>query len=403
MLRFALMLGLLSLVGPFAIDMYLPALPEIARDLTATEAQIQFSLTAYFIAYGLAQIFYGPLADQAGRRLPILLGAAIFCAGAIGATFAQSATSLTLCRAIQGFGGAAMMVMPRAIVRDLYRGPEATKLMSLVMLVISVSPMLAPLAGSIVIAMSGWRVVFAFMAGLAVITICVTVFLLPETLPKERRTPINMRRLAGNARALLTDGTFMGLTFIGGFGMASFFVFIASASFVYMGQFGMDSTQFSLAFALNALGFFSATQFAGPLAVRIGVSRVVRSGVGIFFCSNILLVCLALAGLAPLPVIMAGLFCSNAGLGLVIPTTAVLALEPHGDKAGLASSLGGTLQMLTGGVMITLSGLFFDGTALPMIGAIAFCAVVAMALALTFVPREGPAPLVDDPQSDPAV
>ncbi|MAC80791.1 MAG: Bcr/CflA family drug resistance efflux transporter [Rhodobacteraceae bacterium] len=395
MLRIALMLGLLSVVGPFAIDMYLPALPMIADDLSASESQIQFSLTAYFIAYGLAQILYGPLADQTGRRTPILMGATIFFVGAIGAAFAQTAGSLTIWRAVQGFGGAAMMVMPRAIVRDLYRGPEATKLMSLVMLVISVSPMLAPLAGSIVVGMSGWRVVFAFMAGLAVLSMFITLFLLPETLPKERRTPINLRRLSINAKSLLTDGSFMGLTFIGGFGMASFFVYLASASFVYMGQFGLGSTQFSLAFALNALGFFGATQLAGPIAQRIGVVRVVRLGVGIFFLSNLLLLSAAIAGLAPLPVVMAGLFASNAGLGLVIPTTAVLALEPHGDKAGLASSLGGTLQMLTGGVMISISGIFFDGTAMPMIAAIAFCAVIAMALTLTFVQRdEEPAPAV---------
>ena len=388
MIRFALILGLLSVVGPFAIDMYLPALPQIAEDLTATEAQIQLSLTAYFIAYGLAQMFYGPLADQSGRRLPIALGASIFLIGAIGAALADSATSLTLWRAVQGFGGAAMMVMPRAIVRDRYTGHEATRLMAMVMLVISVSPMLAPLAGSLVTALTGWRVVFLFMAVLAIIALVITLFILPETLPPERRVPINLRALSRNAGALLSDGSFMGLTFIAGFGMASFFVFIASASFVYMGQFGMTSTQFSLAFALNALGFFSASQFAGPMAARTGVVRVVRSGVGIFFAATAILLGCALAGLAPLPVIMAGLFCANAGLGLVIPTAAVLALEPHGDKAGLASSLGGTLQMLTGGAMIALSGLFFDGTALPMIAAIALCAVVALILMMVFVPRE---------------
>ena len=146
----------------------------------------------------------------------------------------------------------------------------------------------------------------------------------------------------------------------------------------------------------DALGFFGASQFAGPLAGRIGVTRVVRLGVGMFFVSNMLLLSAALAGLAPPPVIMAGLFCSNAGLGLVIPTTAVLALEPHGDKAGLASSLGGTLQMLTGGAMIVISGLFFDGTALRMVMATAICATMAMVLALVFLPRETPAPVAQD-------
>lgn len=387
MFRLAVTLGLLSLIGPFAIDMYLPALPGIAADLGATEAQVQVTLISYFIAFGVAQLIYGPMADQSGRKLPIFLGVAIFLAGSLGATFSGSIGSLAAWRFLQGLGGAALMVVPRAVVRDRYTGAEATKLMAMIMLVISVSPMLAPLAGSVVIAFTGWRAIFGFMAVLAVLSLVLAALALPETLAPERRVRVNLGNLGRGARTLLTDPFFMGLTFIGGFGMASFFVFIASASFVYVEQFGLTPTQFSLAFALNAVGFFGASQVAGPLGARLGIRRLVRIGVQGFSGFTALLFLAALLGHASLPLIAAGLFCANACLGLVIPTTMVLALDEHGDIAGLASSLGGTMQMLAGGGMIGVSGLFFDGTALPMVAAIAVCGAIALGLTLAILPR----------------
>lgn len=388
MLRLAITLGLLGLVGPFAIDMYLPALPRIAAELGATEAQVQTTLTAYFVTFGLGQLFYGPMSDRTGRKAPILLGLGVFLVGSLGAMMAGSVTSLALWRAFQGLGGAALMVVTRAVIRDRYTGTEATRLMAMLMLVISVSPMLAPLAGSGVIAVSGWRTVFGMLAGLAALNLALALVVLPETLPPERRTTVNLASLRRGARTLLGDPAFLGLTFIGGFGMASFFVFIASASFVYSGQFGLSPTGFSLAFAVNAVGFFGASQVAAWLGGRFGIRRVVRLAVTGFFLCTVTLALIALAGLASLPVIMAGLFCGNACLGLVIPTTMVLALDEHGDIAGLASSLGGTLQMLAGGVMIAVSGLFFDGTATPMLLAIALCSTISFTLTmLTLPPR----------------
>jgi len=387
MFRLAVTLGLLSLIGPFAIDMYLPALPDIRDGFGASEGQVQLTLTAYFLTFGLAQLVYGPLADQNGRKLPIFIGTVIFFAGSIGAASAGSIATLTLWRGIQGLGGAALMVVPRAVIRDRYTGPEATRLMALIMLVISVSPMLAPLAGSIVIAFTGWRAIFGFMALLSVLSLALAVFALPETLAKENRVRINAGNMMRGAKVLLSDPIFMGLTFIGGFGMASFFVFIASASFVYTSQFGLSTTGFSLAFAVNAIGFFGASQAAGPLGARLGIRALVRLGVVGFFTCALVTALLCLAGFASLAVVAAGLFCGNAFLGLVIPTTMVLALDEHGDIAGLASSLGGTLQMLAGGLVIAVSGLFFDGTATPMMIAIALCAGVSLTLTLIVLPR----------------
>ena len=385
--RTAAILALMSMVGPFAIDMFLPAMPAIAEDLGASETAVQGTITFYFLAFGIAQLLYGPWADMSGRKPPIYTGLAVFALGSVGAVFAPGIEALIVARMVQGLGGAALMVVPRAIIRDLYTGHEATRVMSLIMLVISVSPMLAPLAGSGVIALAGWRGVFAVLGAVALACLALAAFVQPETLAPERRTPVNLRAFGRGARTLARAPVFLGLTFIGAFGMASFFTFISFAPFVYQQEFGLSPTGFSLLFAVNAVGFFGASQVAAPLGMRFTAARVMLVGTAGFALFTALLLLLALTGLASLTVITVCLFVANAFLGLVIPTSMVMALEEHGDIAGLASSLGGTLQMLTGGVVVLIAGPFFDSTALPMIASIAACAAVAFGLALATLPR----------------
>jgi DHA1 family bicyclomycin/chloramphenicol resistance-like MFS transporter len=189
---------------------------------------------------------------------------------------------------------------------------------------------------------------------------------------------VSPRWLSGTA-TLLRDPVFMGLTFVGGFGMASFFVFLASASFVYTGHYGLSPTGFSLAFAANAAGFFAASQLAATLGEKFGAERVVNWAVTGFMGFTLLLVGLVWFGIDQFALLVGLLICANACLGLVIPTAMVMALDDHGDIAGLASSLGGMLQMLAGGVMTMLVGPFFNGTPLPMVAAIAIAAVLAFA------------------------
>jgi DHA1 family bicyclomycin/chloramphenicol resistance-like MFS transporter len=377
--RSAVVLGLLCATGPLAIDMFLPALPTIAGSLDSTIAAAQLTITAYFIAYGLAQMVYGPVADMVGRKPPLIAGLTLFAAGSIGCALAPDMNSLVAARVVQALGGAAAMVIPRAIIRDMHTGPQATRLMALVMLIISVSPMLAPLAGSGIIALSGWRAIFATLAMAAGLSIGVTLLLQPETLAPGNRVPVRLSALLSGTATLLRDPVFMGLTFVGGFGMASFFVFLASASFVYTGHYGLSPTGFSLAFAANAAGFFAASQLAATLGEKFGAERVVNWAVTGFMGFTLLLVGLVWSGIDHFALLVGLLICANACLGLVIPTAMVMALDDHGDIAGLASSLGGMLQMLAGGVMTMLVGPFFNGTPLPMVAAIAIAAVLAFA------------------------
>lgn len=385
--RMALLLGLLAAVGPFAVDMYLPALPHIATDLGTSETGAALTLTSYFITFGIAQMVYGPMADAIGRKPPMLIGVVIFLAATVVAALAPSIGWLVAARAVQGLGAATLMVVPRAVIRDMATGPAAAKMMAAIMIVISISPMLAPLTGSLVMAWGSWREIFAVLAVAALISLCLILFVLPETLHPEYRRPVRIAPMLSGARRLLTDRRFMGLTMIGGFGMASFFVFLSTASFVYTRQYGLSPTGFSIAFAINAIGFFTASQFAGPLAARFGMERVISLAITGFAGIAMMLSGLVWLGGDALPMVVAGLFCANACLGLVIPTAMVMSLDPHPDIAGLASSLGGTIQMLTGGVMIVLTGPFMDNSAATMVPAIALCGALAWLAAAASLPR----------------
>jgi MFS transporter, DHA1 family, multidrug resistance protein len=388
----ALVLGLFSAIGPFAIDMYLPALPNIATSLNTSTASTQMTLTSFFLAFGLCQIFYGPVSDMIGRKPPAYLGLALFVLGSIGCVLAHDVSWLIAFRFVQGAGAACTMAIPRAIIRDLHTGLEATRLMSTIMLVISVSPILAPLIGSALIVPFGWRAVFIAVTIAALVSCLLFYVFLPETRPPEERLPVSLVGMFKGFATLFRDWRFLGLTFIGGFGMASFFVFLASSSFVYIGHFGLTPTQYSLCFAVNAVGFIGASQFAAKLGESFGMARVVMGAVSFYLVFALILLVLTAVGVDHFAVLIVLLFCTFACLGLVVPPTMVLALEHHGPLAGLASALGGTLQMAAGGAMIALTSVFFTGTPLPMVAMIAMCSVVAFLLAIVTLGWRQPAP-----------
>jgi DHA1 family bicyclomycin/chloramphenicol resistance-like MFS transporter len=223
--------------------------------------------------------------------------------------------------------------------------------------------------------------VFAAVTVVAAVAL-VLMGMFPETRPPQDRTRVSAAHVLRSFTRLLCDRHFLALTFIGGLGMASFFTFLASSSFIYIEHFGLTPTQFSLAFAVNAIGFIGASQFAAPLGTRYGMARMVTVAVSLYALFALILFALTAAGIDSLPVLIGLLFIAFAWLGLVIPSTMVLALEDHGPIAGMASALGGTLQMVAGGIVIVIVSLCFDGTALPMVATIAVCAVGALILSL---------------------
>jgi DHA1 family bicyclomycin/chloramphenicol resistance-like MFS transporter len=375
--RHALVLGLVSAVGPFAIDMYLPALPEIGHSLHADTAQVQRSLTVFFLALGLCQLLYGPLSDRFGRKPPLYAGLALFVVGSIGCALASDIQTLIVLRFIAGVGACACTVIPRAVVRDLHTGVEATKLTSLLMLVFSVSPILAPLAGSLVISVASWHWIFWTVSALGVLGLVLIATQLEESRPVAARHGTTLGRVLGTYGTLLRDRHFMALTLIGAFGMSAFFAYLGNSSFLLIGHYGITPMQYGFLFSINAAAFIGAAQLNGRLCARHGLVRVVQAGVAGFASIALLLWALFAFGVDRLDVLSALVFCSFGFLGLVVPTTAVLALETHGEIAGTASALLGTTQMVTGAVVMGVLSQFVDGSPLPMVSGIGGCALIA--------------------------
>ena len=387
--KIALVLGLLSAIGPFAIDMYLPALPAIGSSLRADIGAVQMSLTAFFISLGVGQLVYGPLADRLGRKPPLYFGLVLFALASVGCALATDIQTLIVLRFVQGLGAAAGMAIPRAVVRDLHTGTDAARLMSLLMLVFSVSPILAPLAGSLVIAFAGWRGVFWAVTIAAVAGLVLIATSLQETRPASARAGSSLRSAFAAYALLLRDTHYLGLVFIGSFAMAGFFTYLANSSFVMIDHYGLSPTMYSVAFGVNAAAFIAVSQFTGVLSERFGMVRLVKMAVAA--CAVVMLAMFAFfaAGGDSLWVLIVLYFIASGFMGLVIPTTSVLALEQHGAIAGTASALLGTLQMLTGAVVMAVVGLFTDGKPLPMVTGMAAGALVALVLTwLTLGGRE---------------
>jgi DHA1 family bicyclomycin/chloramphenicol resistance-like MFS transporter len=378
--RIALILGLLSAIGPFAIDMYLPALPAIGSSLGAPVGQVQWTLTAFFLSLGVGQLFYGPVSDMVGRKPPLYVGLGLFAIASVGCALTSDVQTLVVLRFLQGLGAAAGMAIPRAVVRDLHTGTEAARIMSLLMLVFSVSPILAPLVGSGVIALAGWRGVFWAVALASLAGLVLVYSALTETRTQADRLESSLGSALRSYGVLLRDRHYLGLVGIASTALAGFFVYLAGSPFVMIDHYGLTPTQYSLAFGVNAAAFFGAAQCTALLGRRFGLVNVVRGAASASGVVMTLLLIYYLAGGDSLWVLIALYFVASGFMGLVIPTTSVLALEQHGAIAGTASALMGTLQMLGGAAAMGIVSLFATGKPLPMVVGMAAGALVGVAL-----------------------
>ncbi len=378
--RIALILGLLSAIGPFAIDMYLPALPAIGSSLGAPVGQVQWTLMAFFLSLGVGQLLYGPVSDMVGRKPPLYFGLGLFTLASVGCALATDVETLVVLRFLQGLGAAAGMAIPRAVVRDLHTGNEAARIMSLLMLVFSVSPILAPLAGSGVIALAGWRGVFWAVALAAVAGLVMVYGALQETRTQAERVESSLGSALRAYGLLFRDWHYLGLVGIASTALAGFFVYLAGSPFVMIDHYGLTPTQYSLAFGVNAAAFFGAAQCTALLGRRFGLVNVVKGAATASGLTMTLLLVYYLLGGDSLWVLIALYFVASGFMGLVIPTTSVLALEQHGAIAGTASALMGTLQMLGGALAMAIVSLFANGQPLPMVVGMASGALIGVAL-----------------------
>ncbi|HTK35305.1 MAG TPA: multidrug effflux MFS transporter [Caulobacteraceae bacterium] len=393
--RFALVIGSVSALGPMAIDLYLPGLQIIARELHAGPGQAELTLTSFFVGNTLGQLFYGPLSDRFGRRLPLLLGLCLYVAGSLVCSAAPTLNLLIVARLFQGLGGAAAQVIGSAVIRDLYTGHEAARLQATRMLVIAVSPILAPIAGAAVIAAAPWRTIFWISAGLGVAGLLLILLLLPETRSPEARRETRLSASLSVYQRLVRDRAFLRLVLLAGLTQGAFLAYIAGSSFVFITLNHASPAIYSLMFAINAAGFIGLAQFSPQLMRRFGPEPLIMTGTGMLAAGSTLILIAAATGHAALPVLALMLFFGIAGVGLVFGPSIILALREHGAVAGSASALIGFMQGCLGAGGAGLVSVFANGTATPMTGVMAVFALIAFGIAVrVYRDSRGPQPPV---------
>lgn len=375
--RLFVLLGGLTAFGPLSIDMYLPALPAISRDLVASESLIQVTLTACLIGLALGQLVAGPVSDSLGRRRPLLVGVAIYVVASLLCALAPSAILLVIFRLVQGLAGAAGIVIARAIVRDMYSGVPAARYFSRLILVMGLAPILAPVLGGQVLRVSSWHGIFVMLALITGLLFVAALIWLPETLPAALRREGSLRNTARTFRIVGRDTRFIGYAVSAGLAFGAMFAYISGSPFVLQGIFHVSPQTFSLVFGVNALGFVITSQINGSLVSRIAPSRLLMSG----------LISTALAGLAVLAVLLAGLglsavlpplFVLVSSIGFVVPNATALALSRHAEAAGTGSALLGVIQSGIAAVGAPLVGIVGVASAVPMGTVIAVAGVGAI-------------------------
>lgn len=371
-------LGLLSTFGPISLDLYLPALPQLAVELGASPSAAQLSITTCLLGLAVGQLVAGPLSDRYGRRRPLVFGLALYLLASAACALAPTITALLVLRLVQGLAGAAGIVIARAVARDLYAGRELVIFFSRLILISGLAPVIAPVLGGQLNRVMTWRGIFGVLAGLGLLLLLAGLFGLRETLPPARRTRGGLKVTLAGFRSLLADRFFVGAALASGLAGASMFAYIAGATFVLQEIYGLSPQGFSYAFGINSVGILLCGQIGGSLARRWPASRVFGLGLALNLLGAAALAATVLLGLG-LPFILGSLFVLVSAIGLVLPTASALALADYPHQAGTAASLLGLGQYVCGALVAPLVGIAGEATAVPL-GLVAFSASAAASL-----------------------
>ena len=364
-LTLILILGSLAALGPLSIDMYLPAFPDMSRSFGASASLIQLSLTACMLGMALGQLIVGPLSDVRGRKRPLMIALLAYLLASLACAMAPTIEVLIALRFIQGAAGASGIVISRAIVRDLFEGPELTRFFAALSLVNGTAPILAPVIGGQLLRFGDWHFVFYLLAILSTLMLLAVALRLPETLPLERRVEGNLTTTLKTFGRLLTDRVFIGYAFAQAFVMGAMFAYISGSPFVLQNIYGASSQQFSFLFGLNGIGIILAAQIAGRLAGRVDSERLMRISLTVVASASIFLF-LALTLTDQLIFVMIPLFFVVSSVGLISTLGFTLAMQNYGATAGSASALLGLLPMLVGSLVSPLVGIMGEQSAVPM-------------------------------------
>lgn len=381
------LLGALTAIGPMSIDMYLPSLPTIGKDLAASTASVQLTLALFFVGLALGQLIYGPLSDRLGRKGPLIAGLVLYVAASAGCALAPSITALIAFRLLQALGGCAALVVSRAIVRDLYPPREAAQVFSMMTLVMGVAPIVAPLLGGYLMAGMGWRAIFGGLVFFGLMILALATLALPETRDAAARRAEPAASLGLDYRALLSDRRFLGFSLAGGVIQAGMFVYISGSPFVFIELFHVPAEAFGWIFGANALGLIAASQVNGRLLKTRAPEGILRLTILLPAFFGLCLAAMVSARLGGFRGLLLPLFGYMAALGFVFPNVTAAALAEHGKRAGLAAAVMGALQFSLAALAGSLVGRLHDGSALPMAGIIGVCGVLGLITYRTLASR----------------
>jgi MFS transporter, DHA1 family, multidrug resistance protein len=375
---FILLLGLLSTIGPFSIDMYLPGFPAIADNLNTTVNQVSYSLSSFFVGICVGQMIFGPLLDRFGRKKPLYVGLVLYIAASIGCAFSNTIEALILFRFLQALGGCAGMVAPRAIVRDVFPVEESAKIFSMLILVIAVSPIIAPTVGSFFITAFGWHSVFIVLAVVTALLLAAVIFFLPESKGPDPAFSLKPKPITSSFLRVSKEPQFYTYALTGAVSSAGLYAYLSGSPFVFMQLYGANEQQYSWIFALIAIGLICSSQLNNLLLRKHTSAQIIHTVLIIQTITGLLLATGTIAGLLGLYGTVFFIFLFLSCQGFSFPNSSALSMAPFTREAGSASALMGALQMGVGAVASAMVGLFFNNTALPMTGVMACCAFIAL-------------------------
>lgn len=375
----ALLIGVLALltaVPPLATDMYLPGFPSMATELGTSASSIQLTLTTFLIGLALGQLIIGPLSDKLGRRLPLIVGAAVCLVAGAACALAPSIEFLIAARFVQGFAGAAGVVLSRAIIADRTEGSRSAKLFGLMMIIGGVAPVIAPLIGGAVVDSIGWRGVFWIITGLTAVMLACAVAFVPESLRQEDRRAGGLSEMISGIGSVVRNPRYVSYTLTFTFAFSVMFAYISASPFVLQNMLGLSAGQYSAAFAVNAFGLMIGSATTAKLAGRIPLHRMMSAGISSIVVTTTALLILGITGLSLWPTLVL-LFLTLFSLGFVYANATSLAVAQVPHLAGTGSAVLGALQFGLAAVISPLVGLGGEETAVPMVIAMFTSALIA--------------------------
>ena len=381
----ALLLTTLVALGPLSTDLYLPALPGMTAAFATDVARVQLTLSVFLIGYAVAQLFYGPVSDRYGRRPAMLFGLVLYLLSSVACMLATSVDALIASRFFQALGACAGPVLGRTIVRDVYGPVQAVRVLAYISGAMAIAPMIGPFIGGWLTVWFGWRANFAALALFSAVQTVVVFRLLGESNAHKDPAATRPRRILGNFRMLLAGKTYLGYLLCVSFGYAVLFSFISGSSFVLVGLYGLSPQWFGASFGFVVTGYIVGTLLTARYTLKLGPGRMVGMGALFGIVPGTLMAALAIAEVHSVWAVLLPMFGSTLATGLVMPNATGAALAPYPKMAGSASALMGFVQMALAAAVGIAVGHAYDGTAIPMTGAIALCGWAVLASYFFFV------------------